>query len=73
MLGSLRTLPNNVVSRITRERRGGRTWSAIANGLNADRVPTTQGGQRWYPATVRSDTSGTNIGAPAMAASLLRY
>jgi hypothetical protein len=54
MLGSLRTLPNNVVSRITRERRGGRTWSAIANGLNADRVPTTQGGQRWYPATVRT-------------------
>jgi len=25
----------------------------IANGLNADRIPTAQGGRRWYPATVR--------------------
>ena len=27
---------------------------AIADGLNADRVATAQGGLRWYPATVRS-------------------
>jgi hypothetical protein len=25
-----------------------------ADGLNADRIPTAQGGQRWYPATIRS-------------------
>jgi hypothetical protein len=27
---------------------------AIADRLNADRVPTAQGGQEWYPSTVRA-------------------
>ena len=54
MLGRPRTLPNKVVERIVRERARGRTWSAIADGLNGDGVPTAQGGLRWYPATVRS-------------------
>ena len=53
-LGRPRTLPDKVVKRIVRERAKGRTWTAIADGLNADRVPTAQGGLRWYPATVRS-------------------
>ena len=54
VLGRPRTLPDKVVERIVRERDKGRTWTAIADGLNADRVPTAQGGRRWYPATVRS-------------------
>jgi DNA invertase Pin-like site-specific DNA recombinase len=54
VLGRPRTLPDKVVQRIVRERAKGRTWMAIADGLNADRVATAQGGLRWYPATVRS-------------------
>jgi len=53
-LGRPRTLPDKVVNRIVRERANGRTWTAIADGLEADRVATAQGGLRWYPATVRS-------------------
>jgi hypothetical protein len=30
-----------------------RALAAIANGLNAHRVPTAQDGRRWYAATVR--------------------
>ena len=41
------------IERIGRERAAGTSLAAIANGLNADRVPTAQGGRRWYPATVR--------------------
>jgi DNA invertase Pin-like site-specific DNA recombinase len=41
------------MERIRRERAAGKSLAAIANGLNADRVPTAQGGRRWYPATVR--------------------
>jgi DNA invertase Pin-like site-specific DNA recombinase len=52
-LGRPRLLPDEVVARISAERAGGRTFTAIADGLSADRVPTAQGGARWYPATVR--------------------
>jgi len=52
--GRPRTLPDKVVRRIVKERDAGCTWTAIAEGLNADRVPTAQGGVRWYPATVRT-------------------
>jgi hypothetical protein len=41
------------IERIRRERAAGKSLAAIANGLNADRVPTAQGGRRWYPATIR--------------------
>src|SRR5437773_8985814 len=52
-LGRPTTMPKAVVSRIRRERAKGKTLAAIADGLNADGVPTAQGGRRWYPATVR--------------------
>jgi DNA invertase Pin-like site-specific DNA recombinase len=54
VLGRPRSLPDKVVARIRKERDAGRTWTAIAEGLNHDRVPTAQGGLRWYPATVRT-------------------
>jgi hypothetical protein len=53
VLGRPRSLPKRVVDRIIRERKAGRTWTATAEGLNADRVPPAQGGKRWYPTTVR--------------------
>lgn len=42
----------DVVARIVRERAEGRSLPAIAKGLNADGVPTAQGGKAWYPSTV---------------------
>lgn len=53
-LGRPRSLTDDVVSRIVTERRSGRTLSAIAANLTAQGVPTGQGGERWYPSTVRA-------------------
>ena len=53
-LGRPPTLPASVVERIGRERKRKATLQAIAHGLNADGVPTAQGGQRWWPSTVRA-------------------
>ena len=52
-LGRPPTLSADVVERIVAARSAGGTWSAIARELNEDDVPTSQGGRRWYPATVR--------------------
>src|SRR5262249_49565525 len=56
-LGRPPQLPTSVVRRIIRARNRGESWSGIARNLDADRVPTAQGGLRWYPATVRSVAS----------------
>jgi hypothetical protein len=47
------------LERIRRERAAGKSLTAIANALNADRIPTAQGGRRWYPATIRYTLSRT--------------
>ena len=47
------TLSQSVVRRIKRQRARGDSFRAIADSLNHDRVPTAQGGARWYAATVR--------------------
>lgn len=52
-LGRPPTMSPYALERIRRERAAGKSLAAIANGLNADRIPTAQGGRRWYPATVR--------------------
>lgn len=56
-LGRPSTLDRSVVDRIIDGRLAGDGWSSIARGLDADRVPTAQGGLRWYPATVRKIVS----------------
>lgn len=53
-LGRPRQLPDVVRERIMSERGRGRTLSAIAGKLNEDRVPTAQGGTKWWPSTVRA-------------------
>lgn len=53
-LGRPPVLSPDVVARVVSEREAGAGWSAIARGLDADGVPTAQGGARWYPATVRA-------------------
>jgi DNA invertase Pin-like site-specific DNA recombinase len=52
-LGRPPQMSQYALERIRRERAAGKSLAAIANGLNADRIPTAQGGRRWYPATVR--------------------
>jgi DNA invertase Pin-like site-specific DNA recombinase len=53
-LGRPRSLPDEVRSRIVKERKRGATLTAIANDLNSDGVATAQGGRRWWPSTVRT-------------------
>lgn len=43
-----------IATRIAEERSAGRTWQAIADGLNADRVPTVRGGAAWRVSSVQA-------------------
>lgn len=47
-------LPSEVVARIRDQNAEGKSLSEIARGLNADAVPTSQGGRQWWPSTVRA-------------------
>jgi DNA invertase Pin-like site-specific DNA recombinase len=53
-LGRPRVLSEEVVRRIVEARRAGMSFRAIADDLNADQVPTAQGGREWYASTVRA-------------------
>jgi DNA invertase Pin-like site-specific DNA recombinase len=53
-IGRPRTTPDDVVARVVRERMAGSTLRAIADGLDADGVPTAQGGKRWQPGTIKA-------------------
>jgi DNA invertase Pin-like site-specific DNA recombinase len=59
-LGRPPTISQYAIDRIRRERTAGKSLAAIANGLNADRIPTAQGGRRWYPATIRYTLNRAN-------------
>lgn len=51
--GSRSLLPKEVRSRIVAEKEKGLTLTAIAEGLNRDKVPTIKGGSKWYASTVK--------------------
>lgn len=51
-IGRTSVLPDDVVARMLRERAAGRSLRDIARGLDADGVPTGQGGRRWYASSV---------------------
>jgi DNA invertase Pin-like site-specific DNA recombinase len=53
-LGRPTSLPVAVRRRIVAEREAGRSFAAIARQLNAESVPTGQGGRQWWPSTVRA-------------------
>lgn len=57
-LGRPSSLPDAVVRRIVAEREAGTGWQRIADGLEADEVPTARGGRRWYASTVRKVFTG---------------
>jgi hypothetical protein len=52
--GRPRGLPKQVVERIEAAHNAGRSLAEIARELNADNVPTAQGGRQWWPSTVRA-------------------
>ena len=54
--------PPEVVARITTARDQGETLQAIADALTADGVPTTRGGARWHPSTVRAVLRSADYG-----------
>lgn len=62
-LGRPSALPAEVVARIVDEHAAGGSWSAIARGLEADGVPTAQGGAKWYAATCRKVAQGQDAAA----------
>jgi DNA invertase Pin-like site-specific DNA recombinase len=47
-------LPPGLAERIDRDRSEGKSLATIAAGLNAESVPTGQGGRQWWPSTVRA-------------------
>jgi hypothetical protein len=53
------SVPAEVVATIERLRVEGLSFARIADSLNADGVPTSHGGQRWWPSTVRFVLSRT--------------
>jgi DNA invertase Pin-like site-specific DNA recombinase len=64
-LGRPRSLPDDVRERIVREREKGSSLTAIAERLNAEGVATAQGGQKWWPSTVRSVVAAGSSPAPS--------
>lgn len=46
--------PAAVVERIEQDRRNGHSLRAIASRLNAEGVPTSQGGRQWHASTVQA-------------------
>lgn len=53
-LGRPATIDPAVRDRIRRERKRRRSYRDIADTLNAEQVPTAQGGAQWWPSTVRA-------------------
>src|SRR3954471_17752325 len=52
--GRLAAVPEELAQRIELEHGLGRSLGEIARHLNAEGVPTAQGGRQWWPSTVRS-------------------
>lgn len=51
-------VPREVVERIRFASSAGKSLAQIATELNADRVPTAHGGEKWWPSTVRYVLTG---------------
>jgi DNA invertase Pin-like site-specific DNA recombinase len=53
-LGRPSNVSTDVARRVRREHESGASLRTIAAGLNADGVPTAQGGRQWHASTVRA-------------------
>ena len=54
MRGRKPAISPEIVKRICRERSAGKSLRQIADALNAERTPTGQSGEKWWPSTVRA-------------------
>lgn len=61
-IGRPRSMPGKTRRRISMMRARGMTFTAIADELNAEGVPTAHGGVRWWPATIRAVLQGAPVG-----------
>ena len=52
--GRPQRLPELVVARIQAAHTAGKSLGEIARDLNADGIPTAQGGRQWWPSTIRA-------------------
>jgi Recombinase len=52
--GRPRHVPDQLVERIEAAHTAGQSLGEIARELNADGIPTAQGGKQWWPSTVRA-------------------
>jgi len=68
-LGRPTVLPVAIPRRLSRLRSRGLTYQAIADLLNAEGMPTAQGGAKWYPATVRKVLASYSASRPGGGAS----
>ena len=59
-LGARPNLPSAVTRRIVEERKRGRTFQAIADGLMEDNIPTSRGLETWFPATIKAVIESDN-------------
>jgi DNA invertase Pin-like site-specific DNA recombinase len=66
-LGRPVTLSEDVRSRIIAMRTAGNSLRAIANTLNAEQVPTAQGGAMWHASSVRAVLSSLELDAASAA------
>jgi DNA invertase Pin-like site-specific DNA recombinase len=62
-LGRPRTMTNDVRQRIVSAHTSGSSFSQIARELTAEGVPTSQGGAKWYPSTVRAVVLSAEVAA----------
>jgi hypothetical protein len=53
-LGRPPAVSRDIAQRIQAEHAAGKTLGQIARDLDADHVPTAQGGRRWWPSSVRA-------------------
>ena len=55
-------VPTEVRTRICNERSAGKSLRQIADGLNADSIPTAHGGARWWASTIRAVLQRPGLG-----------
>ena len=66
-LGRPRLLADDIVDRIVAAKEAGTSLGAIARALNADAVPTAQGGAKWHSSTVASVLRSAELDAETAA------
>lgn len=62
-LGRPVNLSTEVLDLIAEQRRSGASYAKIADTLNAQSVPTAQGGAKWYPSTVQQTMARLEVAA----------